>query len=118
MLGPSRSFSGRLTLACCWSALSLACSAPSTFAVSAGGTSGAADVSPGSAGNVLDSAAVPPAEDGVAGAPQLESELDATQLPPGSHTANLFHELLGVSEADVEAKLELAVQRVFGLVGS
>lgn len=119
MLGPSRSFSGRSTRAHCWIVLSLACSAPSTFAVSADGTPGGADQGLGSAGTgtvLLDSDGSLPA--GAGGAPPLEPQLNDAQLPPGSRTANLFHELLGVSEADVDAKLELAVQRVFGLVGN
>jgi oligosaccharide reducing-end xylanase len=81
---------------------------------------GEADNGLGSAGtgNILDSTSAAGASAGAGGASQHEPELHAAPLPPGSRTANLFHELLGVSEADVDAKIEQAVQRVFGLVGN
>jgi len=107
MLGPLRSLSGRLTLARCWLALALACSAPSTFAVSEAGTPEGTGSDKGLLGAVTSGAAQPD--------PEANTPL---QLPPGSHTANLFHELLGVSEAEVDAKVALAVQRVFGLTGT
>ena len=119
MLGPSRSFSGRSTLAPCWLGLALACSAPSTFAVSGDGTrQGEADKGLGIAGTsgVLDSGGSEGA--GAGGALPLDPDLNVVPLPAGSRTANLFHELLGVPQADVDAKIELAVQRVFGLVGN
>jgi len=80
MPGPSRSLSGRSALARCWIALSFACSAPSTLAVSVDGTSGEAGKGLGTAG--------------AGGAPQLEPPLNDAPLPRGSRTANLFHERL------------------------
>ena len=91
MPGVVRPFSGRSTLTRCIVGLSVACAPPSTFA------------EPEQRRDL-------PAAGGAAGASGAIAD------PPSPlGTANLFSELLAVSEDDVNAKTTLAVQRIFGI---
>jgi oligosaccharide reducing-end xylanase len=105
MLGVLRPFSGRATLTRCIVGLSVACAPPSTFAEQR--TAGAAGA--GASGAI--------GGGGSAGATQLLAAGGgpdpAIADPLG--TANLFSELLHVSEDEVNAKTTLAVQRIFGI---